>query len=421
MRAEKIAQALVARGHEVKVLTAPARAGERGIRIEDRSLEVRTLRYPGNPRHLWIRARQLLGRSNGKGNGRSGGGAGGSSGFASRNGGGPSQLIRALLFLPDDQQGFGLAALTHGLTHAHASYDLIYSTAPPFSSHLAGYVLHRLTGTPWVAEFRDPWTNNPVNPKPRTGLTDALEDRFESAVIRTAERVVVGTRRLLNELAERHGPQNARKLLLVRNGIDTIAEEAPTPRPHSELLHLGTLYGARSAEFLLEGLARVLTSDSDPETLRVRFVGVDDDEQRQGLQALAERLGLARAAIFEAWQPRAEALRTLAAADFPILLAINQPAQVPNKLYEYLGTRKPIIALVDEDGESAHLLRRAGRHILLYQDTADAWESAFRRATALIRDHSSATSSTDALKLWSTERQFDRLVDVLEGKPITDE
>lgn len=419
MRAEKIAQALVARGHHVTVLTAPAVEGERGMRLRTADLDVRAIRYPRSPRFLWIRLRTRLGRA---GNGEHDlGPAVRGTPPEKRQGRGPRHLGRSLLFLPDDEQGFGLAAAVHGLALGRHAFDVLYSTAPPFSSHLAAWVLHRLTGVPWIAEFRDPWTNNPVNLKPRTEWTDRMERRMEALVVRSADRVVVGTRRLLEEMAERYGPASASRLLLVRNGIDQIAEGATSPRRRPCLLHLGTLYGSRSAQALLEGLGRVVARETEPSALRVRFVGVGSERHQEDLRQVARGLGVAGETSFEPWQAREEALRTLADADFPILLALGQPAQVPNKLYEYLGTRKPIIALVDDEGESARLLRRAGGHILLTEDTPEAWATALGAALERARGPEVAVGSPEVLRLWSTERQFDRLVDAVEGKRVDSE
>ena len=38
--------------------------------------------------------------------------------------------------------------------------NVIYSTSPPITSHLIAMLLKKKTGLPWVADFRDPWTDN---------------------------------------------------------------------------------------------------------------------------------------------------------------------------------------------------------------------------------------------------------------------
>jgi len=86
--------------------------------------------------------------------------------------------------------------------------DVVYTTSPPYSAQAVGLVAHAL-GVPWVADFRDAWTENHA----RTHLAPwrrRLEERFEEAVLRRADRVVFasdGARdralRRLPQLAER--------------------------------------------------------------------------------------------------------------------------------------------------------------------------------------------------------------------------
>jgi len=416
MRAEKVASALGQRGHSVRVLTAPAVKGERGIRISEPGLSVRVLRYPRNPRHALLRLRDLIQGSKDK---------------AHTNGAAPLvppdttpkartklvENLRSLLFVPDEEQGFAAAVVSAGLGELRNGADLIYTTAPPFSSHLAGLVLKRLSGLPWIAEFRDPWTNNPVVARlsPTTSLSSRLETGMERAVFHGADRVVVGTERLRDQMCETYGDDAEGKIVLARNGIDKIADLPAPPSKTPEFLHLGTLYGARSAQSLLKGFAELDGAETQDTVPRLRFVGGEGDAQRHRYGGLAESLGVMDRTKFEPWKQRKEALQLLTETDFLLLLAIDQPSQVPNKLYEYLGTRKPIVALVDEDGESAHLLRQSGNHILLTEDTPEAWAKAFRQALDMVRSGTGAVSSVERLEQWTTERQFANLVAMVES------
>ncbi len=412
MRAEKVAHALRQRGHHVRVLTAPVSRDERGIRLEQEGLSVRVVRYPRNPRHmlLWLRDRFR--------------GEASSPIEAHTNGAEPSPRgplignLRALLNLPDDEQGFAAAVIAAGLPEIRRGVDLIYTTAPPFSAHLAGLALKRLSGLPWTAEFRDPWTNNPVvrGVTPHTPLTARVDAAMERATVHSADQLIVGTEALFGELADRYGAPIADKLVLARNGIDQVATSPEPPSRAPEFLHLGTLYGSRSPEALLAGFAAVMGNDR-PTDLQpsLRFVGGVDDELFQRFGGLARDLGVAEHTRFDPWIQRAEAISLLNKTDFLVLLAKDQPSQVPNKLYEYLGTRKLILALVDDDGESAALLRKAGNHVLLTEDTPDAWAEAFRRAFQRARDGVGAVSRVDQLDQWTTQRQFSHLVSEVEA------
>src|SRR5205814_2082540 len=77
------------------------------------------------------------------------------------------------------------------------NYDLAYSSSGPFTSHLAGLFLKRLTGRPWVAELRDGWYrwNRSIFPDYPI-WRDTLERRLEAAALKLADRVILVTDRM---------------------------------------------------------------------------------------------------------------------------------------------------------------------------------------------------------------------------------
>jgi hypothetical protein len=101
-------------------------------------------------------------------------------------------------------------------------------------------------------------------------------------------------------------------------------------------------------------------------------------------------------------------------SDLLLLLAQNQPLQVPNKLYEYLGARRPILAFVDEMGESASMLRRLGGHFVVdRKDPAHVAEVVGRALSGQRPDETAATESL--LREWTSDVQFDLLQQRLQA------
>ena len=128
------------------------------------------------------------------------------------------------------------------------------------------------------------------------------------------------------------------------------------------------------------------------------------------LDTYLARLGIAGIARVRQWVPHAEMQRILAEADLLLLLAQRQPLQVPNKLYEYLGTGVPILAIADADGETARMLRDVGGHYVVERDTADDIAAALRSALMAVGQPAAPATSHDLLEEWLTERQMQRLV-----------
>jgi hypothetical protein len=82
---------------------------------------------------------------------------------------------------------------------------------------------------------------------------------------------------------------------------------------------------------------------------------------------------------------------------------------VANKLYEYLGARKPIIAFGEADGESLQMLAQAGGHYLISQDDPKSVEAILEKAL-LEQPPTSTVGSEILLQEWSTQRQMAHLV-----------
>src|SRR5688572_3196776 len=286
---------------------------------------------------------------------------------ASRESGEPSgalrQLVLAILSVPDLDQHMILPLVQEGRRVLSEGVDLVYSTAPPFSGHVAGLLLRELTRTPWVAEFRDPW-NHPWSDRlaPRHPATRGLDSLLERWVLRRADAVVAVTEAARGLLVSRLPEGQHDKVLLARNGIpdSTVREPSSLKRGAGPftILYAGSLYLSRDPVRFLEGLARfIAVRQLRPGDLQVRFIGRCSEFENASVAGLAERLGLTGYLHVEDWVPFEEIGKLTRSADVLLLFAQKQPLQVPNKVYEYIAVGTPILGFVDREGESARLLR----------------------------------------------------------------
>jgi glycosyltransferase involved in cell wall biosynthesis len=263
----------------------------------------------------------------------------------------------SLFGFPDDEIGWLGHAVMRGLhiVRRHR-VDVVLSSAPPFTCHLIGHALRSTSHVRWVADFRDPWSRAPWG-KPGSARAHQW---LETQVIKRADAVVLNTPELHREFAQWYGADISKRFHVVANGYDAdilepYANAPPVATSALTLTHAGNLYGARNPLPLLEALGKCLREGSVPSNgIRLNLVGKIASVFEVD-QAIV-RLGLSGTVTRTPPVPHDESLRILAASQVLLVIQPDTALQVPAKLYEYVGLRRPILALADE-GAVARVVR----------------------------------------------------------------
>jgi hypothetical protein len=226
--------------------------------------------------------------------------------------------------------------------------DAILTSGPPHCVHALGYFLQQDTGLPWVADFRDPWISDGTGR--RRGLLDVWALSWERSVFERADLILANAPNACR-LFQKTYPAHAGKVVTLTNGFDP--RPSPLPRPFIDscirLLHAGEIYAGRDPSPLFSAIARLNLRD-DARPLRVDIIGRCESQLPPH--------------DFVVWQGQrgyGETLDAMAQAD--ILVLFDSPGRkigVPAKLYEYLGAGRPILALAENDGDVATILRQSG-------------------------------------------------------------
>jgi glycosyltransferase involved in cell wall biosynthesis len=273
------------------------------------------------------------------------------------------RYLRALA-VPDRWITWWLGAVPVGLRLIRAHRPaLIWSTYPLATTHLIALTLHRLTGLPWVADFRDPMTDVDYPDDPDLRRPYAW---IERQVVRHAARLVFTAASARRMYLERYPTLDPDRCLVIPNGYeedDFLAIPAETARPASgpfRLLHSGIIYPEeRDPMPLFRALGRLHSEGGfSGETLQVNLRDPGFEAQ---YRAIIERLGLTGVVRLLPAIPHRQALAECAEAS--ALLLLQGPtcnAQIPAKTYEYLRLRKPILALTPRGSDTAAVLAECG-------------------------------------------------------------
>jgi glycosyltransferase involved in cell wall biosynthesis len=258
--------------------------------------------------------------------------------------------LGALLSFPDHGRGWVLRAAraTRQSIHEWAP-DVVVSTGPPHSVHLAARLGLGRSGTPWVVDLRDPWAT-PEGLLADTGWSAAVARRMEASVFRRASTILTTTPEL-QEVVQRHFPATAPAWL--PNGVDMrdLPPRVAASHPGLSICHVGTVYYNRDPTPVLRAFASFLSANPAAASAgsRLRFVGYVSGDFRRALDQRVHDLGIAPHVEVTGAVPRERALEILATSRMALVLAQGQGIMVPAKLYEAvgLGLRTLVITEVD--------------------------------------------------------------------------
>ena len=242
--------------------------------------------------------------------------------------------------------------------------NIIWSTYPIATAHLIGYWLSRLSGIPWVADFRDPMAH--VGYPPDKATWDSYLS-VEQKVFAQASRVVFTTPGAARLYAQRYMPQ-AHRIRIIENGYDEASFSnlaLPTSQPALNpgkftLLHSGIVYPEwRDPKELFAALRRLIdTGAIDSDSIRVRFRASGHPDFLTSLVASHNLNDLVQILPPVGYRT---ALAEMCAADGLLVLQSDDcNDQIPAKVYEYLRAQKPILGICGDAGDTADVLRQAG-------------------------------------------------------------
>lgn len=274
--------------------------------------------------------------------------------------------IRGNFLIPDPRR-FWIKPSVHYLKDyiQKNPVDAVITTGPPHSMHLIGLGLKKnFPILPWVADFRDPWTNidfyKDLN---LTWAADKIHHWFEKKIVQTADQVVVVSAGMKQE----YDLLSPNKLDVISNGYDEIDDRKLSVQLDEKftISHIGTLNAARNPQTLWKVLSEICTENIDFKSdLQIQLVGkvdfsVLEDVRNSGLQDQLLKIDYLSHSEAIAKQQSSQVL----------LLLINNSGNakgiLTGKFYEYLAAKRPILGVGPTDGDAAEVLRETGGGVMI--------------------------------------------------------
>lgn len=274
--------------------------------------------------------------------------------------------IRANILIPDARAGWVASATRRALKLVEEQkIDTILTSGPPHSVHFIGKWVSQRTGIRWIADFRDPWSQIYYNQLlPRTHMAEQLDESLEQRILQEASEVIV----VSDRQAEHFRQHCERGYRVIPNGFDPADFPHPRPKPpppqegRYRIRHVGTVGEAAIPHTLLQLLA-----ENPDLPVELEFIG----DLHNGLQKKARALDLGERVILSGYRPHREAVDAMCQAHLLLLIlpdVSEMEHHIPGKLFEYLGSERPILMLGPEEGESARRIREAGGRVVSPND-----------------------------------------------------
>ena len=270
-----------------------------------------------------------------------------------------SLWIRGNLFIPDARCWWVKPSVRYLKSYLKEHpVDAIISTGPPHSMHLIAMKLKEELNIPWIADFRDPWTEiDYYDDLHLTRWADRKHHRLEREVLEKADKVVT----VAPDGAKRLGRLGNRNVRTIYNGFDR-DDDAQTPVSISDtftLTYLGVLSKIQNPEQFWQVLGELVKEDEEfSKKLKIKLIGQIDNSVIRSI----EEQGLSGYVALSPYVPHDQVSEVHRSST--LLLLFLMPDSKPRakglltgKLFEYMASGRPILCIGPEDGDAAHILK----------------------------------------------------------------
>jgi len=244
---------------------------------------------------------------------------------------------------------------------------IIYSTGGPVSAHIVAMVVSYITRIPYITEFQDPLVHRYAAPG---RLERHFIKKIERLIFKTAHAAVFLTQQAAKNAYERNN--NSKKSFAIYAGA--VPRENMTPYNREEvfnIVHFGSLGGSRNLDYIFKALVLLFRESPNlPNYFRLNLYGNNSRNVSKEIEQFPYREILKVKGKVQ----RQEAMDFMYKADVLLLIQNTDDVSfetIPSKVYEYLHTGRPVLALVYRNDELRSMLEGMGHIVVQTDDELD--------------------------------------------------
>ena len=259
-----------------------------------------------------------------------------------------SRWIRLNIIIPDGRIGWLPGAVKKGnsIISQH-KIDAIFSSAPPYTAHLIAKRLSLSNKIPWVADFRDPWTDRFYNyENKRWWLTQKLDKYLEHSVIKNADKCITVSTTI--------SKYYKKPFEVIHNGYDEddFSNIVPCKNKNIVISYLGTMTKSQNPKRFFEVISKL---DIDQIKYQIDLIG----NIHPDIQEYIMEKGYDRFVSLKPYVNHQEAIQKMVNSNFLLLVIPNTKKNkgiVTGKLFEYMRSMTKIIMIGPKNCDAATII-----------------------------------------------------------------
>ncbi|WP_296311572.1 glycosyltransferase [Winogradskyella sp. UBA3174] len=263
--------------------------------------------------------------------------------------------VRGNYFIPDARKNWINPSVAYLSSYIKEhKIETIITTGPPHSLHLIGLGLKEKLGIKWFADFRDPWTTIGYHKTLKlTKSSEAKHSELEIKVLNTADEIIVTSNHTKNEFQTK----TKQPISVITNGYDSHSVSIEEKDELFTLSHIGSLLSNRNPQILWEVLSDLVNENEDfSKAFQLNLVGVLSDDVLESIY----KYGFKEHINVVGYVNHDEAIKFQMKSQLLLLIEINSEdtkAIIPGKIFEYLISETPIIAIGPKDSDIEQIIK----------------------------------------------------------------
>ena len=281
-----------------------------------------------------------------------------------------SNYVRSNYFIPDARIGWNKYALKEAKKVIKKEKpDLVITTGPPHSTHLIGLKLRKEFNIKWLADFRDPWTTIYYNQfLLSTEKSTAKDLALENQVLHTADAIITATPGITEGLQSR-----SKKIHTLPNGFDEddFSRIKPSTPEKFKMAYVGNLKPVQNTRGVWEAIALLAKENPD---FKSKFEFELTGNLSPEFERVFKEFGIESLITIKSFVPHKHAIQRMMDAHvlfLPIPKDKGNKLILTGKIFEYLATKRPLLAVGPTEGNAAEILSECNKSPMLeYEDVA---------------------------------------------------